>query len=57
MTEAGRKRREQRKYEESARMQDPRKARQICREIRDSPESTNSEKLEAISLLLKLAKD
>lgn len=47
-------RRERRDAEEKARRNDRQRAIELCREIRDSPDSTDRDKLDAIRMLAAL---
>jgi hypothetical protein len=54
MTDAGRERKELRDAERRAAMTDDRIALEICRSIRDCPDATDRDRLEAIKIISRI---
>lgn len=51
MTDEGLARKERREAEAAARAEDDRKALEICRSIRDNPEASDADRLQAIRMI------
>lgn len=54
MTDEGLERKARREAEAAARAEDDRKALEICRAIRDDPEASDADRLQAIRLIFRI---
>lgn len=54
MTDEGRARKERREAEERASAEDSRKALETCRSIRDNPEASDADRLQAMKIIYRI---